>query len=65
MDFQTFQNVVGIIGRVLFGSIVVGLILGACLHKKYKVFNDIFEGTLWIVMVYGFARCLSFAIFGV
>ncbi len=64
MDFQTFQNIVAIIGRVFFGLIFIGLILGACLHKKYKVFNDIFEGTLWLAMMYGALNFLHIAILG-
>ena len=57
-------NVLVIVCRVLFALCIVGWILGLFLHKKYRIFEEIFVGVSHMALVYGLTQMLIFAILG-
>ena len=58
-------NIMEIVGRILCGLIAVGFIVGICLSKKHRVFENIFVGASFIVLVYGVTRMIVFSILGI
>lgn len=57
-------NVIRIIVRILFGLISTGFILSMCLHKKHKIFENIFEFTGFCAIMYGIMQMFMSAILG-
>ncbi len=57
-------DVIRIIARAFYGLIGIAFILSMCLHKKHKIFKNIFEFTGCFAIIYGVTRLLMFAILG-
>lgn len=61
---MVFLNILLIIARISVGLNIIGFILGICLSKKYKIFEEILAGTGFCVLCWGFMQMLMFVILG-
>ena len=59
-----FLNILKIIVRVLFGSCIIGFVLGMLLLGRHPIFQDIFVCTGVIMFAYGLVQMALFAFLG-
>jgi hypothetical protein len=57
-------NIILIIARVICGLMATAFILGACLYKKHRIFENIFEWAGFITLIYGLGSMIRFVIVG-
>lgn len=57
-------NVLKIIGRILFGSCIIGFMLGLLLWSKHPIFEDFCVVFGFVILAYGFVQMAMLAILG-